>query len=146
MATAVHDITCLRLEDTRFRTGAAAVISGLVAASIAVLVTTTIANSGRPEPAKAPLAVQAPAGAAGAVPMNRPHPIYHAPRAVRPAPSIRDHAARQPVAPAPGWQQASAPAQSSGTYASGLSNWQSVAARNGAPMWALKLLQSMGYH
>jgi hypothetical protein len=128
------------------RAGAGAIASGLAAASIAVLVTVTIAAGGhsapRPHLARPAVAVSRPS--AKVVPLD-------VPRLARPAHAVARlkrrpaHHAPEPLSPPPvtGQTGNSVAGSSSWTPSSGVSYWQQLAENAGMPAWAIN---NMGSH
>lgn len=133
--SALHDVTSWQLADTRFRTGAAAVGGGLVAAAAAVFLTLTITHNGHHGPVSPQALPQAATGPLEVIPHSWPRPSYG--RLAPPHPKRSRPGGTSPVA---GAQQRSETDHSSGGTVSGLPGWENMAAHAGVPGWALKLV------
>ena len=132
------------------RDSTGAIIIGLAAASLGVLVTITLAGGGHAAAGPPPVAATPPTGAshvtgaAGILPLRRPRPVYHPPAAAKPnnpvsaiAPVVHRSKARTSL---PDSGTLAHRISNSGNPTHGISDAQRIAEQFGAPAWALNIL------
>jgi hypothetical protein len=143
VASASRDVICSRLQDTRFRTTAAAVVGGLAVAPVAVWVTVVIAHSGPPhDVANAGLAAPVSPSATATRTVYVPRPAYHPHPVVSHKAGHVNNASPASTGSASGDGAVSAFSNSSSASGSGTSSWEAPAASYGVPNWALKMASS----
>ena len=135
MMAALHRRAPSRPAGTSVSTGAAAVATGLTAASVGVLVTMLITASWQDAP-RQHLAVPSPRPSATLSLPQMPRRVHHPPRVARPKRSPAHDAHKPRSRAVMGRQQAPATAPRARSRVPGDANWQQIAERAGVPAGA----------
>jgi hypothetical protein len=126
------------------RTSAGAIASGLVLASIGVLVTMMIAAGGQsaPRPHLIVPVKSASHSSAAAAPVPVTHPVVHVHHTARPKRTPAHHAPAPPSGSLISQPAKPQPQPSPWTPSSGLNYWRQLAERAGAPTWAANMFSA----